>query len=140
MALTHTDRLRNLMADAIDLEWDGGTGRLAILSGAPVAAGSAQTGSVLGTFTLPTDAFTAPSGGSMSFNAVSNVTASATGTAGSFCLYNSDETAITSAAAGTDNRITGSVGTSGADMSIDNTSIVSGGTLVTSGWTWIAPA
>lgn len=139
-ALTHTDRLRNLMAAAIQAEWDTGTGRLAILSGAPVAAGSAQTGTVLGTFTLPSDVFGTPSSsGTMSLNAVSNITASGTGTAGSFCLYNSDETAITSAAVAADNRITGSVATSGGDMTIDNTSIVTGGTLVMSGWSWSAP-
>jgi hypothetical protein len=32
------------------------------------------------------------------------------------------------------------LGTSGTDMIIDNTSITSGGTLVMSGWTWNAPA
>ena len=140
MALTHTTALRTLMATSIAAEFDTGTGRLAILTGGAVAAGSAQTGSVLATFTLPSDVFGTASAGAIALNAVSNVTASGTGTAGSFCFYNSDETAISSGAGGTDNRITGTVATSGGDMTIDSTSIVTGGTLVMSGWSWNAPA
>lgn len=140
MALTHTTALRNLMATGIAAEFDTGTGRLAVLTGTPVAAGSAQTGSVLGTFTLPSDVFGTASGGAIALNAVSNITASGTGTAASFCFYNSDETAIGSVAGGADNRITGSLLTAAGDMTIDNASVVSGGTLVMSGWTWNAPA
>lgn len=140
MALTHSTFLRNQMGDAIGDEFDGGAGRLAILTGAPVAAGSAQTGSVLATFVLPSDVFAAASAGGIALNAVSNVTASAGGTAGSFCFYNNDETAIGSVPAAGDSRITGSIATSGGDMAIDNTTVVSGGTLVMSGWSWNAPA
>jgi hypothetical protein len=140
MALTHSTAVRNLIADAVGGAFDGGTGRLAILSGAPVAAGSAQTGTSLAVFTLPSDVFAAAASGGAALNAVSNVTAAATGTAGSFCFYRTGDTAITSAAGATDRRITGSVATSGGDMTIDNTSIVSGGTVQMSGWTWNAPA
>jgi hypothetical protein len=140
MAITHTVILRNLMANSIQASFDTGIGRLAVLSGSAVAAASAQTGTVLATFTLPSDVFAAASGGGIALNAVSNITAGATGTAGSFIFYNTGETAIGSSAISTDNRITGSLGTSGTDMIIDNTSITSGGTLVMSGWTWNAPA
>jgi hypothetical protein len=143
MSLTHSTAIRNALANAIAAAYasNGGNGRLAILSGAPVAAGSAQTGTVLATFTLPTTTvFGAASGGATALQAVSNVTAAATGTAGSFIFYITTETAITSAANSTDHRITGSVATSGGDMTIDSTSIVSGGTVQMSGWSWTSPA
>jgi hypothetical protein len=141
MALTHSDGLANFVNDnGIQTAFDGGTGRLAILSGAPVAANSAQTGTVLATFTLPSDVFATSAARGVALNAVSNVTASAGGTAGSFIIYRTGDTAIGSAAAAGDRRITGSVATSGGDMTIDNTTIVSGGTVVVSGWTWNFPA
>jgi hypothetical protein len=143
VALTHTTAIRNALANAIATAYasNGGTGRLSILSGAAVAAGSAQTGTILATFTLPTTTvFGTASSGATALQAVSNVTAAATGTAGSFCFYRTGDTAITSAAGATDRRITGSVATSGGDMTIDNTSIVSGGTVQMSGWTWNATA
>ena len=139
MAITHTTAVRNLIADAVGGAFDGGTGRVAILTGAPVAAGSAQSGSVLATFTLPSDAFAAASGGAAALNAVSNVAASAGGTAGSFCIYRTGDTAISSAAGASDRRLTGSVATSGGDMAIDNATIVNGGTLSLA-WSYAAPA
>lgn len=139
MALTHTVGLRNAALDGtvgIGTAFDGGTGRLSILTGAPVAAGSAQTGTVLATFTLPSDVFAAAASGGVAFNAISNVTAAATGTAGSFIIYRTGDTAIGSAAGAADRRITGSVATSGGDLTIDNTSINSGQTVSVSGWTY----
>lgn len=140
MALTHSTAVRNLIADAVGGGFDGGTGRLVILTGSAVAAGSAQTGTALATFTLPSDVFAAASSGGAALNSVTSVTAGATGTAASFCFYRTGDTAITSSAGSTDRRITGSVATSGADMTIDNTSIVSGGTVQMSGWTYNASA
>ncbi len=60
---------------------------------------------------------------------LSDTSADATGTAAWFRAYDSDDTAI----------LDGSVGTSDADMIIDNTSINSGQTVSISSWTITMP-
>lgn len=137
MALSLSTGLKNFALDSgMGTAFDSGTGRLAILTGSPVAAGSAQTGTLLATLTLPSDVFAAATSGGISLNAVSSVTAVASGTAASFCFYRTGDTAITSSAGSTDRRMTGSLGTSGTDMIIDTTSVVLGGTVAMSGWTF----
>lgn len=140
MSLTHTDAVANLIADAVGTAFDGGTGRLSIFTGAPVGAAVAQSGTELARFSLPSDAFAAASSRAAALNAVSNVTALAGGTAASFVFWRTGDTAITSGAGGSDRRIGGTVATSSGDMTIDNATIVSGGTMVLSAWSWVAPS
>lgn len=140
MALTHSDAVAHLIADAVGGGFDSGTGRWSIFTGAPVGAGVAQSGTELVRFSLPSDAFAAAASRQAALNAVSNVTALAGGTAGSFLIWRTGDTAITSTAGASDRRINGTIGTSGTDAIIDNTTIVSGGTVVMNGWAWVAPA
>lgn len=140
MTLSHTDAVANTLADAIGGLFDSGTGRLSLFTGAPVGAAVAQSGTELVRFSLPSDAFAAAASRQAALNAVSNVTALAGGTAGSFLFWRTGDTAITSSAGASDRRINGTIGTSGTDMIIDNTTIVSGGTVVMNGWAWVAPS
>ncbi len=139
MAVTHSDAVANIIADAVGGAFDS-TGRLSVFSGGAVGAGAAQNGTELIRFTLPSDAFAAAASRQAALNAVSNVTALATGTAGSFVFWRTGDTAITSAAGSSDRRLGGTVGTSGADMIIDNTSVTNGGTVVMSAWAYQAAA
>jgi len=137
MALAHSTGLRNFklttgFATAFDTN-----GRLNIYTGAPPAAGAIATGTLLGTLTLSADSFAAAASGAVAINAVtSDTSADATGTAGWFALYLSTETALASAAGATDKRLYGTVATTGADMTIDNASIVAGGTIALSAWSY----
>lgn len=101
---------RNAAADAITALLDGG-GDLQI--------GTTGMASVLSTNNLSSDAAAAANTGVATFNAISNATIAATGTAAEARLRNSSDT----------NVITGiTVGTSGAEINFDSVSFVSGGT------------
>ena len=100
------------------------SGELIIYSGTqPATCDTALSGNtVLATFTLPATAFAAATGSSgatvtKTANAITAVTAAATGTATWFRIYKSDD--LTGVA-------DGSVGTSSADMTMATVSIVSG--------------
>lgn len=151
MALSHSTSLTNTSVNGGTSNPGVGTafdtnGRLAIYSGSmpsgtavsgkTAAANTLASGTLLATFTLPSDAFAAAASGAAVLNAVSNVTAAGTGTAGYFIYYLSTGTALTSNATASDPRLMGTVGTSGTDMIIDNTSISVGQTIVMSGWTF----
>jgi hypothetical protein len=133
MAVTVNEAFKNQALDGVLRAVAGinAFNRCAILTGAAVDADSAQTGTVLATFTLDAGDFAAAGSGAVVVSSVASVSAGATGTAASFCLYNSAGTAIGSVptTADADARLTGSVGTSGADFTIDNTSITNGQTV-----------
>lgn len=148
MTISHSTGLSNFGLDSgIGTAFDGGAGRLNIYTGAPPAAGAAvggkaspaneiATGTLLGTLNLSSDAFAAAANGAIALNTVtSDTNADASGTAGYFVLYRSSDTALTARATATDRRLMGTVGTSGADMTIDNAAILLGGTIALSAWT-----
>lgn len=117
---------RNTACDGIvDLCDAGGAGTLEIRTGSqPANPGTAASGTLLATFTLPNPAFGAASTGVATLNAVTSVTAAATGTAGYFRIKNNAGTAI----------MDGDCGTSGATLNLNTTSITSGGNVsITSG-------
>lgn len=124
MAITHSTTVRSAIANLIDDQVNGGSsfGKLKILTSGD---------SVLATITLQDPAFGSASSGVITLAGVplSN-TASGSGTAAKFTVTDSDDNII----------YTGSVGTSGADITIDNTSIISGQTVSVSAHTYTASA
>jgi hypothetical protein len=140
MAVTRSVGVRNAEADA----GMGGTNfnRLALYAAAPTGAGSAQPGTLLATYVLNATPFPAASNGTITANAIADVTAVASGTVASYRLFKSTETAQTSAANTTDRRAEGTVTATGGggDMTITNTNIASGQTLQASGISFTMPA
>ena len=87
--------------------------------GVPANADTALGSQVLlATLTFGATAFPAPSAGSATANAITQGTAAATATAAFYRAYKSDGTTVIEQ---------GTVGTSGADLNLNTTSIVSGG-------------
>lgn len=120
MAHQYSTALRNAQADQIE-STIGASPKLRILTGTPPSTcADAQTGTLLVEITLPSDWLTAASNGQVSKNGTWSGAASNSGTAGYFRIVDS---------AGTTCHMQGTVGTSGADMTIDNTSINSGQTV-----------
>lgn len=124
MAITHGTTARNNMADGVDDAVDSGTGAgvLVILDGATDVV----------SFTLQSPPFNAAAGGSITLQGTTLTgTATATGTAvDGFEVRTSGGTA----------QIIGTVGTSGADLTIDNTNITSGQTVKLTSFVWNAPS
>jgi len=118
MALQYSTTLRNNQLDQIE-STIGTSAVLKIRSGAaPANVAAADSGTVLATFNLPSDWMAAASSGTKGKSGTwQDTSADAPGTAGHFRLYASD---------GTTCHVQGTVGTSGADMIIDNTSINAG--------------
>ena len=98
---------------------NGGT--IEIRSGAqPATPETAATGTLLATFTLPATAFGATNAsGVATLNAVADTTGAADGTAGWARVKGSGGAAV----------FDGSVGTSGAEFTINSTAITTGGTV-----------
>lgn len=120
MSLQLSSTVRNAMLDAIETAI-GATAVLKIRTGsAPANCATADSGTVLGTLTLPSDWMAAASSGSKSKSGTwEDTSADATGTAAHFRIYASDGTTVH--AQGT---ITATGG--GGDMTLDNTSITAG--------------
>lgn len=139
MALKHSTGLKNFLLDSgIGTAFDT-TGRLNIYTGPqPATPDTAASGTLLGTLTLSSDAFAAAASGAIALNAVtSDTTADATGTAGWFRFYRTGDTAPGSAGNGTtDRRLDGTIT---SDMAMDNTSVIAGGTIALSAWSYNAP-
>lgn len=97
------------------------SGFLAIYTGGQPALDGGVAGTLLVQLAFGATAFASAtaSGGivTASANAITNGTASNTGTAGYFVLYKSDNTTVVA---------TGSVGTSGADLNMSTLAVVSG--------------
>lgn len=86
----------------------------------------AVTGTLLFTLTFGATAFGASSVGVATANAITGANAVATGTLGYFALLKTDGTTVV---------MTGSVGTSGADLNVSSLSIVSGAPVSCSSFT-----
>ncbi len=118
MALQFSTAVRNARLDAIETAI-GVSAVLKIRTGAaPADCATADSGTVLATLSLPSDWMAGASGGSKAKSGTwQDASADATGTAAHFRLYASD---------GTTCHMQGTVGTSGADMIVDNTSLAAG--------------
>lgn len=133
MSLQFSTTVRNAMLDSIETAI-GVSAVLKLRTGAqPGACSGADSGTVLISYTLASDWAANASAGAKAFNNTP-ITGSATGTgtAGHFRLYES--TAATCHLQGT---ITATGG--GGDMTIDNTSVASGQTVNVTGFTLTAP-
>jgi hypothetical protein len=106
------------------------TGFLVIYTGSQPALNGSLTGTLLATLDLSATAFAASTAASgtvtATANSITNATAAATGTAGYFALLASNGTTVVA---------TGSVGTSGCDLDLSSTSIVSGATVAVTSFT-----
>ena len=120
MTIQLSTTVRNARLDVIE-STIGTTPILRIRSGAaPANCGTADSGTVLATLTLPSDWMAAASGGAKSLAGTwQDTSADATGTAGHFRIYDSTDT--TCHLQGT---VTATGG--GGDMTVDNTSFASG--------------
>lgn len=120
MALQFSTTVRNARLDAIETAI-GTSAVLKIRTGsAPANVGTADSGTVVATLSLPSDWMAAASSGSKALNGSwTDSSADATGTAAHFRIYASD---------GTTAHIQGTVTATGGggDMTVDNTSFASG--------------
>lgn len=127
MTLSFSPTLRNARADAISTAV-GTSGKLRIYSGTrPANTAAAITGTLLAELTTNATAFAAAaSGGVLTANAITgDPTADATGTATHFRLFKSDGTTVV---------MDGDIGTSGADININSTSLVAGAAVTVTSW------
>jgi len=127
MAVQLSTAVRNARLDAI--ETTIGTGAiLKIRTGAqPADVATADSGTVLATLTLPTDWLAAASSGAKALTGTwEDTSADADGTAAHFRIYASD---------GTTQHLQGSVGQGSGDLSLDNTTIVTGQTVTITAFT-----
>lgn len=131
MALQLSTTVRNAMMDAITTA-AGASALLRIYSGTrPANPAAAITGALLGTLTCNATFAPSASGGVLTLNAITNdSSADATATATHFRLWKSD---------GTTAVIDGDVGTSGSDLNLNTTSIVTGGPIACTSFTITAP-
>lgn len=128
MALALSTTTRNAMLDAITTAI-GSNGLLRIYDGTRPASGGTAT-TLLAELALSATAAGAASSGVLTFSAISNdASANATGTATWFRIVTSGGTFV----------IDGNVGTSGSDLNLNTTSIVSGGPVAVSSFTITAP-
>ena len=119
------------------IDGGAGAGKVRIYSGSqPADPDTAATGTLLAEITLNDPAFGAAADAAPGGQATADLTggledssADATGTAGYFRVVDSDNTAI----------MDGEVGTSGADMNLNTTSIVSGASVSITSWTVTMP-
>lgn len=120
MAIQLSTSVRNARLDSIESTIST-SAILKIRTGAaPADCGTADSGTVLATLSLPSDWMAAASSGSKAKSGTwQDTSADATGTAAHFRIYASD---------GTTCHIQGTVGitSSGSDLELDNTSIASG--------------
>lgn len=129
MPIKMSAAVRNARLDAIETAV-GTSAILRIRTGTvPTNITDADAGTVLASITLPSDWMSAASGGIKSLTGTwTDASADATGTAGHFRLYASN---------GTTQHMQGTVTATGGggDMTINNTSITSGGTVTITSFT-----
>lgn len=132
MALQYSVAVRNAQLDAVETAI-GTSAVLKIRTGsAPADCATADSGTVLATFNLPSDWMAAASSGSKAKSGTwQDSSADATGTAAHWRLYASDGTTVH--AQGT---VTATGG--GGDLTLDNTSIASGQSVTISSFTLTA--
>ncbi len=118
--LRNSTTLRNALANAVKTAIDAGAGAgtIKIYSGSmPATPQDAATGTLLATLTFSKPSFGAAATGVITANAIPQVNAGNTGTAGYARIADSDGNAIMDV----------DVGTSGATINLNTTSIVNGG-------------
>jgi len=150
MALRLSTKLRDNLAGTTGFASTFANGVIEIYSGAqPATADSAVTGTLLGTVTLNSGAFTpgvatngltfaAASGGAVSKSGVWSFNGIAAGTAGWFRLKGNATDA--GGVSTTLPRLDGSIAVSGADMNLSNISIAIGAPNTIDSFTWTQPA
>lgn len=123
MALQLSTAVRNARLDTIE-STIGTSAIMKIRTGsAPADCGTADSGTVLATLSLPSDWMAAASGGSKAKTGTwQDASADATGTAGHFRIYDSGGTTC-----GIQGTVTATGG--GGDLTLDNTSIATGQTV-----------
>ena len=126
MALQFSTTVRNARLDQIETTISTAPLLYIRTGSAPADCATADSGSLLATITLPSDWLAAAASGSKAKSGTWSVAASGTGTAAHFRIKDSGATTC---------HIQGTVGTSGTDMIIDNTSINSGQTVTVSTFT-----
>lgn len=125
MALGYSSTLRNAQLDAVTTA-AGGSALLRIYDGTRPATGGTAT-TKLAELTCNATFAPAASGGVLTLNSITqDASADATGTATWFRIVKSDGTTFV---------MDGSVGTSGADLNLNSTSITSGGTVSVTSFT-----
>lgn len=131
MALQFSVAARNALLDAIETAV-GASAVLKIRTGAaPANCAAADAGSVLATLNLPADWMTAAAAGAKEKSGTwEDAAADGTGTAAHWRLYATD---------GTTCHAQGTVGTSAADMIVDNTSFATGQAFTVTAFTLTAP-
>ena len=132
MTLQYSTTVRNSKLDAVETAI-GTSPILKIRTGAaPANCGTADSGTVLATVTLPSDWMAAASGGTKAKSGTwEDTSADNTGTAAHFRIYDSG---------GTTCHIQGTVTLTagGGDMTVDNTSFVAGQNFLVTGFTLTA--
>jgi hypothetical protein len=124
MALGYVVALRNGQLDVVTTQL-GTSPKIRLYSGTRPATGGTAT-TLLGELPMSATPAAAASGGVWTANAITNdSSADATGTASWFRALTSSNTPI----------IDGNVGTSGSDLNLNTTSIVTGGPVAISSWT-----
>jgi len=122
MALGYATALRNAQLDQITARMDGGSGAalLRIYDGSRPATGGTAT-TLLAQLTLTDPSAASASAGALTLSSIAqDASADATGTATWFRIVQSD---------GSTHVMDGSVGTSGADLNLNSTSITAGATV-----------
>lgn len=115
---------RNASIDAVNTLLNGGT--IEIRTGAAASIDGAPIGTVLATLSVNATAFAAASAGSATANAIVDVTATAVGTAAHYVAKDS----------GGNPERNGTVGTSGTDMILNNTTFGIGDDVSVTSWTY----
>lgn len=133
MAFRLSTDTQNKACDAIvdDIDAGSGAGTIAIRTGTqPTNVGDADTGTLLGTLTFSDPAFGSSSTGTATASAItSDTNADASGTAGHFRIKDSDANIVAD----------GTCGQGSGDLSFDNATIVSGGTIAINSFTVTVP-
>lgn len=131
MTLALNSTIRNAMVNAIRDQIDAGTGagKLSIYSGTRPASGGATT-TKLAELVMSDPAGGDASAGVLTLDAITDdASADASGTATWFRITDSDDNFC----------VDGNVGTSGSDLNLNSTSLVSGGIVSISSFTVTAP-
>jgi hypothetical protein len=135
MAIAQSTGLRQAIATAYDIF---NSGILEIRSGAAAGPNAAGGGTLLASIALPADAFSGPATGVLTKSGTwSDASADAGGTAAHFRLMTSGDSG---GASSSEERIEGSVGTSGADLILDSVTITLGQTVTINTATITVPA
>jgi hypothetical protein len=128
MSLQLSTTVRNARLDAIETAI-GASAVLKMRTGAaPANCGTADSGTVIATLSLPSDWMAAAGSGSKAMSGSwADASADASGTMAHFRIYASD---------GTTCHLQGTVGTSAADLIVDNTSVNAGQSFTITGFTF----